>query len=65
MMPWGRGGGVKSDVFTNPGRCSDIQGSAVLLGKNTKSKQQRENERRCLFPSHLDRRRTAMQIGSD
>jgi len=30
----------KSDVFTNPASCSDIQGVAVLLGKHKKNKEQ-------------------------
>ena len=55
----------KSDVFTDPASYGDIQGSAILLGKNTKNEQQRKNEMRCLFPSHLNRRRRAMQMCSD
>lgn len=52
----------KSDVFTNRASYGDIQGSAILLGKNTKNKEQRKNEMRCLFPSHLGGRRRAMQM---
>lgn len=48
-----------SGVFTNPSSSSDIEGSAVLLRKN-KNEQQRKIEIRCLFPSHLGRRRRAM-----
>lgn len=48
-----------SDVFTNPASSSDTEGSVILLGKN-KNEQQRKNEIRCLFPSHLGRRRRAM-----